>query len=146
MALTWIHEANAAWDDRKATIIAAAGPGAFDSRYAQQARGALVPGEWWRVEQAGRTVAYGWLDVNWGDAEILLAVDPEHRRAGVGTFVLRHLEAEAAHRGLRYLTNVVRATHPHADEVRGWLERRGFTASEDGRLLRAVVANDATAG
>ncbi len=139
MSLSWIAESNPEWDEDKARVVAGAPDGVFDSRYRDLPRGSLAPGEWWRVEQDGRTVGYGWLDVNWGDAEILLATDPGHRRQGVGSFALTHLEQEAAARGLRYLTNVVRPTHPEADVVRAWLVKRGFEPSPDGRLLRAVV-------
>lgn len=135
----WVREANAAWDEDKQRIVAGAPQGIFDARYGDLELGALAPAEWWHVEVDGRVVGYGWLDVNWGDAEILLATDPEHRRRGVGTFILEHLAEEAAARGLRYLTNVVRPTHPDGDVVRAWLEKRGFEASPDGRLLRAVV-------
>lgn len=137
--MEWIHEPNAQWDEDKARIVAGAGEGVFDTRYGELEKGSRVPAEWWHVELEGRVVGYGWLDVNWGDAEILLATDPEHRGQGVGSFILKHLEAEASKRGLRYLTNVVRPTHPDADRVRAWLEKRGFSASPDGRLLRAVV-------
>ena len=75
----------------------------------------------------------------WGDAEILLATDPEHRGQGVGTFVLEHLEHEAKERGLNYVYNTVRPTHPDREAVTAWLEKRGFEPSEDGSLLRAVA-------
>jgi N-acetylglutamate synthase-like GNAT family acetyltransferase len=137
--MRWIAESPATWDADKARIVGAAPAGTFDSRYAQAKLGELVPGEWWRVELDGRTVGYGWLDVIWGDAEILLATDIELRKRGIGTFILGQLENEARARGLNYLYNVVRATHPEGDAVAAWLVRRGFTPSVDGRLLRAVV-------
>ena len=40
------------------------------------------------MEDGGGVVAYGWMDTAWGDAEMLVAVDPQHHRQGVGTFVL----------------------------------------------------------
>ncbi|HEY8432163.1 MAG TPA: GNAT family N-acetyltransferase [Sandaracinaceae bacterium] len=144
MTLAWIPESPAIWDEGKRRIVGGAPPGVFDSRYAALPLGALVPGEWWRVEDQGRTVGYGWLDVNWGDAEILLATDVEARGRGVGSFILSKLEAEAAARGLNYLTNVVRPTHPDAERVTAWLTARGFTPSVDGRLLRAVVRRERT--
>lgn len=140
MSMAWVREANPAWDENKQRIVAGAPDGVFDDRYGDLEIGALAPSEWWRVEKDGRVVGYGWLDVNWGDAEILLATDPEHRRQGVGSFILDHLSEEASTRGLRYLTNVVRPTHPDGDMVRAWLVKRGFEPSPDGRLLRAVVA------
>jgi N-acetylglutamate synthase-like GNAT family acetyltransferase len=142
MPLAWIHESPAKWDADKTRVIGRAPVGVFDARYAQAREGDLVPGEWWRVEEEGRTIGYGWLDVNWGDAEVLLATDPEARGRGVGTFILLNLEAEAFARGLNYLYNVVRSTHPERDKVTEWLAERGFTSSEDGRLMRAVVSRD----
>ncbi|MCA9608505.1 MAG: hypothetical protein KC619_23030, partial [Myxococcales bacterium] len=69
MTLSWIRERNAVWNADKARIVGRAPTGIFDTRYGSLAEGQLVPGEWWHVEEGGRTVAYGWLDVNWGDAE-----------------------------------------------------------------------------
>ncbi len=135
----WIAESPATWDADKARIVGAAPAGVFDSRYAAASSGEIIPGEWWRVELDDRTVGYGWLDVIWGDAEILLATDVEVRNRGVGTYILGQLEHEARARGLNYLYNVVRATHPDGDAVTAWLVKRGFTPSVDGRLLCAVV-------
>ena len=73
------------------------------------------------------------------DAEILLAVDPEHRRAGVGTFILNQLEKEAATRGLNYLYNVVRPEHPDREGITAWLGKRGFARSHDDETLRRPV-------
>jgi ribosomal protein S18 acetylase RimI-like enzyme len=137
--LRWIREHDARFCEDKARVIGGAPTGAFDARLLSAQPGALLPGAWWRVEREGRVVGYGWLDVSWGDAEILLAVDPAAQRHGVGTFILDHLEHEARAMGLRYLTNLVRPTHPDGDRVAAWLERRGFRASEDGRLLRAAA-------
>jgi ribosomal protein S18 acetylase RimI-like enzyme len=143
MTLRWIYESPAVWDADKARIVGAAPEGVFDTRYAQAKVGDLVPGEWWRVEDGEATVGYGWLDVNWGDAEILLATAPEAQQRGVGSFVLSHLEQEARARGLNYLYNVVRPTHPDADRVTAWLKKRRFEPSADGRLLRGVVPREA---
>jgi GNAT superfamily N-acetyltransferase len=142
MGLLWMHENPAVWDAGKARLVGRAPKGVFDTRYAQAQEGVIVPGEWWRVEEDGRVLGYGWLDVSWGDAEILLATDPEARGRGVGSFILLNLEAEAYARGLNYLCNVVRETHPQRSEVSAWLARRGFASSDDGRLLRAVVRRD----
>ena len=57
----------------------------------------------------------------------------------MGSFVLARLEDEGRTRGLNYLYDVVRPTHPSAKEVVAWLEKRGFKVSEDGSLLRVVV-------
>ncbi|MAQ14729.1 MAG: hypothetical protein CMN30_08025 [Sandaracinus sp.] len=139
MERRWISESPAVWTAVKARIVGRAEPGTFDGRYAEATEGDLIPGEWWRVEEDGRTVGFGWLDVVWGDAEILLATDPAHRRQGVGGFILEHLAAEARERGLCYLYNVIRATHPDPEPVRAFLAKRGFAGSSDGRLLKAVT-------
>jgi GNAT superfamily N-acetyltransferase len=139
MGLTWIRESPAHWDSDKARVVGGASPGIFDPELARRAEGEVLPNDWWRVESDGRTVAYGWMDVTWGDAEILLVVDPDARGQGVGTFVLDHLEQEAWDRGLRYLYNVVPDRHPAHEQVKAWLESRRFAASDDGKLMRAVV-------
>jgi len=139
MTLQWIYEPSAKWDAHKTRIVGGAPVGVFDSRYRVLREGDLIPCEWWHAEQDGRVVGFGWLDVSWGDAEILLASDVEARGHGVGTFILEHLEAEAFARGLNYLYNLVRPTHPERERVSKWLEKRGFKRSEDGRLLRAVL-------
>ena len=138
MNLEWIRESPAKWDRDKTRIIGEAPAGIFDRRYRDLTEGTLLSGEWWRVESEGRVVGYGWLDVVWGDAEILLASDPGARGRGVGGFILDHLEKEARARGLNYVYNVVRPTHPNAGELSAWLEKRGFESSEDGSLVRAV--------
>ncbi|MCB1749377.1 MAG: GNAT family N-acetyltransferase [Gammaproteobacteria bacterium] len=138
MRFAWIHEQHPTWDTDKQHIIGAAPPGVFDRRYAALAPGAGLANEWWRVEDAGETVGYGWLDTVWGDAEILLATAPAARGRGVGSFILERLAGEARARGLNYLYNVVRPSHPEGDAVRRWLEARGFSAAHDGSLTRAV--------
>jgi GNAT superfamily N-acetyltransferase len=139
MGLEWIQESPPYWDADKARIVGAAGAGIFEPSLIGREKGSLLPDDWWRVEADGKTVGYGWMDVNWGDAEILLAVDPAARGRGVGSFILERLEAEARDRGLCYLYNVVSETHPLHDEVTQWLTARSFMASEDGKLLRGVV-------
>ncbi len=139
MTLAWIHENPGRWDENKKAIIGGAAKGIFDTRFQQCAIGDLLPCEWFRVEENGQTVGYGWLDVNWGDAEILLAAAPNAEGKGIGTFILDQLENEAQKRGLNYLFNAVRPTHPHAEKITDWLKKRGFSASEDGRLLRATT-------
>lgn len=138
MALAWIAEDPAHWDEDKARIVGGARPGVFDMHFAQCPIGALAPGEWWRVEDDGKTVGYGWLDVVWGDAEILLATDPAAEGRGVGAFIVESLEREAQARGLNYLYNMVRPTHPRREAITGWFKRRGFVAKEDGGLFLAV--------
>jgi GNAT superfamily N-acetyltransferase len=140
MSLRWIHESPAVWTADKARIVGRADEGIFDPRYAETSEGEMAGAQWWRVEKDGRTVAFGWLDVTWGDAEILLATEPESRGEGIGTFVLENLAREAREQGLNYMYNVVRESHPNGDGVRSWLEKRGFQADEDGRLLRRVTS------
>lgn len=138
--MRWIHEQPGVWDADKARIIGGAAAGVFDSRLAASAEGSLLPGDWWHLEGTdGRIVAYGWMDTNFGDAEILLATDPEREGKGLGSRVLTELEHEARKRGLNYLTNMIRPTHPDGDRLRGWLKRRGFASSEDGRMFRAAA-------
>lgn len=140
MALSWIAEPAPRWDRDKRRIVGETAPGIFDRRYRELEEGDVVPSSWWRVEEDGLVVGYGWLDVVWGDAEILLAVSREAQGRGVGSFILEKLEDEARKRGLRYLYNVVRPTHPEREEMSLWLRRRGFRTSDDGSLLRASVS------
>lgn len=137
--MEWIHESPSYWNDDKARIIGQAPSGVFDRRYRECRLGELMPGEWWRVEDGGKTIGYGWLDLNWGDGEILLATDPEQRGRGVGSFILQKLEGEARGRGLNYVYNTVRPTHPDREMLTRWLEKRGFAGSEDGSLFRAAA-------
>jgi GNAT superfamily N-acetyltransferase len=137
MALEWIRENPPYWDSEKQRILGGAEPGAL--QLPSHAFGELLPGEWWRVEEGGAVVGYGWMDCTWGDAEILLAVDPSRRGAGVGTFILDRLEEEGRERGVNYLYNLVRPTHPRKREVSAWLEARRFERSPDERLMRRVA-------
>ena len=135
MSLTWIHENPPQWDRPKADLISKAAPGIFN--FGEIAEGDLVPGEWWRVENEGKVIGYGWMECTWGDAEILLTVDPAERQHGVGTFILDHLEQEAVTRGLNYMFNVVQPTHPDPEGITRWLTERRFEAAHD-RLRRQV--------
>ena len=140
-ALVWVHENPPHWDADKATIIDGVPADVFE--VGPYEPGDLLAGEWWRVEQDGAVAGYGWMDCIWGDAEILLAVSPQARGAGIGTFILDHLEQEAATRGLNYLYNVVRPTHPHREAVTRWLGQRGFVRSHDDESLRRSVPHPA---
>ncbi|MEZ5285778.1 MAG: GNAT family N-acetyltransferase [Vicinamibacterales bacterium] len=137
MALSWHRESLPQWDADKQRIVGGAPAGVFT--VADSAPGAALPGDWWRVEDGGTVVGYGWMDYSWGDAEVLLAVDASRQHAGVGTFVLDRLEEEAASRGLNYLYNVIPATHPDKDALRRWLLRRGFVGSVEGDLFKRTV-------
>lgn len=137
MSLTWHRESPALWDDGRQRIIGTAPPGVF--AFGEPRPGRVMPGDWWRVDDAGETVGYGWMDYSWGDAEILLAVDPARRAHGIGTFILDRLEDEAAARGINYLYNVVPDAHPEKNALRRWLLRRGFAPSQEGDLLKRTV-------
>ena len=93
--LQWIHETVAQWDADKARIVGGAPRGSLPEGIDAQGEGELLPDDWWRVEHEGRTVGYGRMDVTWGDAEILLVVEPQAQHRGVGSFILENLEAEA---------------------------------------------------
>jgi GNAT superfamily N-acetyltransferase len=137
MSLTWTHESPALWDAGKQRIIGDAPRGVFS--IGPFRAGEVVPGDWWRVEENGRAVGYGWMDYSWGDAEVLLAVDASARRGGAGTFILDRLEDEAADRGINYLYNVVPEAHPEKQWLEHWLLRRGFMPSQEGGLLKRRV-------
>ena len=139
MSLTW-HRDLPVWDADKQRIVGNTPEGVLDSRYADMKEGSPIPCNWFRVEQDGKTVGYGWVDVVWGDAEILLATSSDARKSGVGTFILDRLEEEARRMGLNYIYNLVRPTHPEADAVTAWLVKRGFESKSDGRLTRRVGA------
>ena len=127
------------WDAGKQRVLGAAPEGALPPY--ERVPGGLAPGDWWRVEADGQTVGYGWMDVVWGDAEILLAVSPEAQGTGVGSYILEQLEQEARMRGLNRIYNSVRRTHPARQQVMAWLGRRGFAGNGDHeQLVRTVHA------
>lgn len=136
MPLTWVREDTPVWDAAKQKIVGGAQQGTID--VPSLAPGELAPGEWFRVEDAGSILGYGWMDCTWGDAEVTLAVDPAHRGEGVGAFIVRHLESEAAARGVNYLYNAVGPNHPFKTEVTRWLERLGFQRTGDNLLKKRV--------
>ncbi len=139
--LTWAHEDSPTWDADKQRIVGSAPDGVFDLAYDA---GSALPGDWWVARTPeGAAVGYGWLDATWGgDAEILLAVDASAQGRGVGSFVIGHLEDEAARRGLNYVYNTVRASHPRHDELHDWLAVRGYRGSSSDPTLRKRVGQD----
>ena len=137
MSREWIHEPTPRWDADKQRIVGDAPAGIFQG-FDEYDEGDLVPGEWWRVEYDGETVGFGWMDITWGDGEILLAVDPDHHGYGVGEFILDHLEREAARQGLNVIYNTVRATHPNKEWITNWLQDQGFERADDESLRRRV--------
>jgi len=136
MALTWVREDTPVWDEAKQSIVGGAPPGAIEMPKA--ALGELAPGEWFRVEENGTTLGFGWMDCTWGDAEITIAVDARRRGEGIGAFIVSHLEKEAAGRGVNYLYNAVRPTHPDRESVTRWLLSQGFKPSGDGLLKKGL--------
>ena len=138
-SLTWSREDSPTWDDAKQRIIGGAPEGALDLDYRP---GQDLPGDWFVASADGTPVGYGWLDSTWGgDTEILLAVDPERQQHGVGSFVLAHLEREAARRGTNYVYNTVRDGHPDRDAVHDWLLVRGYEGNESDASLRKRVTD-----
>ncbi len=125
MTLHWTKEDTPRWDADKQRLfgpdeLAAVG---FD----EPAPGAAIADEWWRVtDDDGTVVGYGWLDSEWGAAQITLLVDRASRGGGIGNFILDRLEDEAAEHGLNYIYNVVPDTHPNAARMTHWLTERGF--------------------
>ena len=142
--LRWIRREEPTWDDDAARIVGGAPAGAFELSYRP---GDPLPGDWWAaVESDGHVAALGWMDVGWGEAEILLAVEPDAQNGGLGSFVLAHLETEAAARGLNYVHNTVRPTHPYRDQVADWLAVRGYRGDvADGPLRKHVGGGGAPA-
>jgi GNAT superfamily N-acetyltransferase len=138
--LRWAHEDNPTWDDDKQRVIGSAPEGALDIAYTL---GTALPGDWWSArDESGAAVGYGWLDATWGgDAEILLAVDAAAQQHGAGSFIIGHLEDEAARRGLNYVYNTVRASHPNRDDLHDWLAVRGYRGGNSDTTLRKHVRN-----
>ena len=138
MSFAWVHENPPHWDANKAEIVGGAPDGIF--HLVGGSEGQLLPGEWWRVEDDGSIVGYGWMDCTWAAAEILLAVAANARTRGVGTFILDRLEREAASRGLNYMYNIVHPSHPDRKAVTRWLRERRFEKShDDDQLVRRVL-------
>lgn len=135
MARSWIAEHPARWDDNKAHVLGSAPPGTFDE-LTRLSPGELAPGEWWRAEQDGQVLGYGWMDQVWGEGQVLVAVAAEARGQGVGTWIMEHLAAEARVRGLRVMYNVLRPSHPEHARVAAWLTQLGFGGGEDGSYRR----------
>lgn len=136
-SLTWEREERPVWDADKARIVASAPDGALALGFAD---GAELPGDWFLAREGDRVVGFGLLDTTWGgDAEITLAVDTECQGRGVGSFVMERLEQEARSRGINYVYNTVRDTHPQRDEVHDWLVVRGYWGNERDASLRKHV-------
>jgi GNAT superfamily N-acetyltransferase len=141
MALSWIVENPAYWDADKARVLGPDRDKIFPE-LAELKEGELVPSLWWRVEDNGAVVGYGWMDATWGDAEVLVAVAPERRGQGVGSYIMDQLESEAHGRGLNHLYNAIPIHHPAPEPLAAWLEQQSFRPSEDGKELRRVVRKE----
>jgi GNAT superfamily N-acetyltransferase len=141
--LTWVREVDPVWDADKQRVIGGAPEGAFSIPFADRDP---LPGEWWSAREGGPdgvVLGYGRLDIGWGgDAQILLAVDPSRQEEGVGSFVLAHLEDEAAARGINHVYNTIR-DHEQRDLVHDWLVVRGFRGAVDGDLRKRVGSTPA---
>jgi GNAT superfamily N-acetyltransferase len=135
-ALRWVKDPDPHWDADRRRVFAAVPDAVFPGLARRE--GEPLASDWWQVVDGDRVVGYGWLDDVWGDAEILMAVDRDARGTGAGAFALARLEEEAAARGLNYVLNVVRDTHPEKDTVLDWLHGHGFAQAEDGRLRKRV--------
>lgn len=145
MTLRWAKEDTPRWDADKQRLfgrdeLAATGLSAAED-------GAALADEWWRVtDDAGTVLGYGWLDSEWGDAQITFLVAGPERGHGVGAFVVGQLEREAAARGLNYIYNVIPAGHPDPAWMRQWLGLQGFSPSAHGDLRRQVRGTCTTHG
>ena len=137
--LTWVREDAPRWDADKDRLF-----GDLELASVGLSRpelGAPIADEWWKAtDPAGVVVGYGWLDNEWGDAEITFMVAAGYRGAGVGDFIVANLEREAAQRGLNYIYNTVPATHPDLAWITGWLVGHGFADAGGGELRRRVRA------
>lgn len=141
--LSWERAERQTWDDDVQRVVGGAPEGVFDL----PRDGSVLPGDWFAArDAAGRVLGLGWLEVEWGDAEVLLATDPDASGRGVGAFVLAHLEQEAVARGVNYVYNTVRPDHPQRDEVTAWLEARGYRGGTSGDLRKHVSAAGAAPG
>jgi benzoate-CoA ligase family protein len=148
--LQWVREETPRWDEDKQRLFGAAELASVGM--SAPPLDAVLPNEWWKVtDSAAGVVGYGWLDSEWGDAEITFLVAPDSRGAGVGEFIVSCLDREAAARGLNYIYNEVPASHPDRAWMTAWLIRHGFVASPPGSaadsgILRRRVGAAAAAG
>ncbi len=140
MALEWVADPDPRWDADRARVFETVPDVVFPGLHRND--GERLAGAWWAVVSDGRPVGYGWLDDVWGDGEILLAVHADVRGTGAGSFALARLESEASTRGLNYVMNVVRESHPDKDSVTAWFTAHGFGPAQDGRLRKRVGGRD----
>jgi N-acetylglutamate synthase-like GNAT family acetyltransferase len=144
VSLHWTKEDAPRWDADKQRLFGADELAAVG--FDEPATGAALADEWWQVtDDDGSVLGYGWLDSEWGDAEITFVVGSGNRGRGVGAFILDRLEAEAAERGLNYIYNVVPDSHPNRAWMTHWLTLHGFFPSASGELRRQVRRSTAQA-
>jgi GNAT superfamily N-acetyltransferase len=145
MNLSWHKDDDPRWDADRQRLF---GPSELASvGLSRPDDGAAVADEWWRVtDDAGELVGYGWLDSEWGDAQISFLVAPAHRGRGVGAFIVARLEDEARRRGLNYIYNVVPDSHPDRRWMTHWLSLHGFRDGGRGELRRAIASTRPGAG
>ena len=137
----WAREDTPRWDEAKQRIFGAAELASVG--LVSPESDAVIADEWWHVaDSGGEVLGYGWLDSEWGDAEITFVVAGGRRGAGVGEFIVERLQDEAAARGLNYVYNTVPDSHPDAAWITAWLTRHGFTPNADGTLRRRVGTPD----
>jgi len=143
MTLHWIKEDTPRWDAEKQRLFGAAELTAVGLQAPES--GAAIADEWWRVtDDAGSTVGYGWLDTEWGDAQVTFFVAPSFRQAGIGEYIVGRLEAEAADRGVNYIYNVIPDSHPDPGWTKRSLAKQGFVPGT-GDLRRQVGPQDVLA-
>ncbi len=139
MSFTWQKDDDPRWDADRTRLFDESGLASVGMT--RPADGAPVADEWWRAtDESGELVGYGWLDSEWGDAQISFFVAPDRRGAGVGAFILDKLEDEARRRGLNHIYNVVPDSHPDRRWMTHWLTLHGFRDSGRGELRRHVRA------
>jgi len=134
MELAWVREHAPTWDSGKA---AAFGSG-DTTRPGSGGAGAPLPGDWWCVLDGDEPVGYCRMDSTWGDAELFVAVRPGRRGLGIGTFALRHAEAEASRQGMNYIRTTVPRTAPDRTRTVGWLLARGFRGRGNDEFRKRV--------
>jgi GNAT superfamily N-acetyltransferase len=135
--LAWSKENRPRWDADKDRLFSDADLDAVGWPE-RPTVGDAIADEWWAVRDGDTVLGYGWLDSEWGDAQITFFVPAAHRGAGVGGFVVDRLADEARERGLSVIYNVVPDAHPDRAGVTAWLEARGFADAGEGELRKQV--------